>query len=38
MLIEKARARRNFGSFSGFFVVFGKSHVVFAPRWYGALE
>ena len=21
---------------SGFFVVFGKSHVVFAPRWYGA--
>src|SRR3954447_16774643 len=36
MLIEVASALRKFLSFSGFFVVFGKSHVVLAPRWYGA--
>jgi hypothetical protein len=33
MLIELASARLNCGSFIGFFVVFGKSQVVFAPRW-----
>src|SRR5262245_33662079 len=36
MLIDVARALRKFLSFSGFLVVFGKSHVVLAPRWYGA--
>ena len=38
MLIEYASARRNCLSFSGFFVVFGMSHVVFAPKWNGALS
>ena len=37
MLIEYASARRKVRSFMGFRVVFGKSQVVFAPRWYGAL-
>ena len=33
MLIEYASALRNAASLSGFFVVFGNSQVVFAPRW-----
>src|SRR3954465_3694876 len=37
-LIDVASARRKAGSSSGFRVVFGNSHVVFAPRWYGALS
>ncbi len=36
MLIDMASARRNFRSLSGVFVVFGKSHVVFAASMYGA--